>query len=137
MSDINKILEHKDEREHALLRPGNYIGSTDPEEKKTWILDQDNKIKYVTIQIIDGLKQIFEEPLMNASDHAMRPRTGVKNIWVNFDLDNNIITIENDGTGIPINKHKQTGLWGPEAAFTTLIFADVVAKPDVSPYPDS
>ena len=65
-------------------RPGMYIGSTGP----------------------DGLHHLIWEVFDNSLDEAMAGHA--KNIQVDL-LPNNRVRVRDDGRGIPVEKHKQTG----------------------------
>ena len=76
-------------------RPGMYIGSTGP----------------------DGLHHLIHEVADNAIDEAMAGHA--KNIQVDL-LPNNRIRVKDDGRGIPVEKHKQTGKSTLETVMTIL-----------------
>src|SRR3989344_4606408 len=76
-------------------RPGMYIGSTGSE----------------------GLHHLIFETVDNSIDEAMAGHA--KNIEVVL-LQNNRVKVKDDGRGIPIEKHKQTGKSALETVMTTL-----------------
>lgn len=76
-------------------RPGMYIGSTGP----------------------DGLHHLIHEVADNAIDEAMIGYA--KNIEISL-LPNNRIRVKDDGRGIPVEKHKQTGKSTLETVLTVL-----------------
>lgn len=76
-------------------RPGMYIGTTG----------------------IDGLHHLVWEVFDNAEDEALAGYA--KNIEVTL-LSNNRVRVKDDGRGIPVEKHKQTGKSALETVMTTL-----------------
>ncbi|MBI2670328.1 MAG: intein-containing DNA gyrase subunit B [Candidatus Yanofskybacteria bacterium] len=76
-------------------RPGMYIGSTG----------------------VDGLHHLIWEVFDNSLDEAMAGYA--KNIEINL-LSNNRVRVKDDGRGIPVEKHKQTGVSALETVMTTL-----------------
>ena len=58
-----------DQREHVLLRPGMYIGSTEPDRIKTWI-EANGKFEKKEIDYVPGLYKIYDEILVNALDQV-------------------------------------------------------------------
>lgn len=112
-------LEH---REQILLRPDTIIGSVVSDEKDLFVFDEiDNKIKIKSINYNPGFFKIFDEVLVNASDHYIR--TGkVKYIKINIEKDN--ISIENDGPGIPVQIHKKEKVYVPEMVFGRLLTSE-------------
>lgn len=106
-------------REHVLKRPDTYVGSVIKQEIETWVL-VGNKIEKATINYIPAFLKIFDEIITNASDHAHRPKTGVKNIKINIDNDFKI-TVYNDGTSIPVEIHKEHNIYVPELIFGHLM----------------
>ncbi|MEK7506548.1 MAG: ATP-binding protein [Patescibacteria group bacterium] len=76
-------------------RPGMYIGSTG----------------------VDGLLHLIWEVIDNSLDEAMGGHA--KNIDVTL-LSDNRVRVSDDGRGIPVEKHKQTGVSALETVMTTL-----------------
>ncbi|OGN07869.1 MAG: DNA gyrase subunit B [Candidatus Yanofskybacteria bacterium RIFCSPHIGHO2_01_FULL_45_42] len=76
-------------------RPGMYIGSTG----------------------VDGLHHLIWEVFDNSLDEAMAGYA--KNITVTL-LPDNRVSVKDDGRGIPVEKHKQTGVSALETVMTTL-----------------
>ena len=65
-----------------------------------------------------GLHHLVWETLDNAVDEAMNGHAS--NIWVTLHADGSSITIEDDGRGIPIDKHPATKKSALEVIFTVL-----------------
>ncbi len=65
-----------------------------------------------------GLHHLVWETLDNAVDEAMNGFAS--NIWVTLHADGSSITIEDDGRGIPVDKHPATGKSAIEVIFTML-----------------
>lgn len=119
-SDV-KVLSQE---EHILTRPDTYVGAVEITEKEFFVVkDIKNldkpKIEKKTVKYIPAFVKIFDEVLTNASDHVQRGGN-VKNIKVNITSDWKI-TVWNDGSGIPIEKHKQYDKYVPEIIFGTLL----------------
>lgn len=85
----------KEGLEHVRVRPGMYIGSTGQ----------------------DGLHHLVYEVLDNSIDESLAGYC--KNIKIKI-LKNNIIEIEDDGRGIPVDIHKQAGISTLEVVMTKL-----------------
>lgn len=106
-------------KEHILKRPNMYIGNISNVSTNLFVLEDINKIdesKFVNKNILynAGFLKLYDEILVNASDHYIR--TGlVKYIKINVDKDH--VTIENDGPGIPIEIHKKHKIYIPEMVF--------------------
>lgn len=111
------------QREHVLLRPGTYVGSVNVELKKLFVIENINlldelKIVNKIVNYNPAYIKIFDEILSNASDHSIRTNK-VKYIKVNVFQDS--ISIENDGPGIPVEIHKEHGIYVPELLFANLL----------------
>ena len=126
-SDMYKKHTH---REHILELPDTYIGSTDTTEETRWIYDPTtSKMDWKKIQYNPGLYKIFDEILVNARDEFVRSQTQgqlypVSHIGVNvsnLDDGSTVISIENDGRGIPIAKHSAENVLVPELIFGHLL----------------
>lgn len=111
-----------DQITHVLKRPGTYIGSIDRDTKYMYVCEDNNlnnfNIVKKEITYTPAFIKIFDEILVNASDHSIRTGT-VKYIKINFNEDN--ITVENDGQGIPIEIHPIENVYNPELIFCNLL----------------
>lgn len=113
-------------REHILELPDTYIGSIDTTIENRWVYNQSkNEMEWRIVHFCPGFLKIFDEILVNALDHRVRMsiRGGdtipVKHIDVT--LTDTSITVRNDGDGIPVEIHSETGLWAPELIFGNLL----------------
>lgn len=115
-------LTHK---EHVIHRPDMYIGSIKTEDKELFIcenLDINNiKISKQTVKYNSGFFKLYDEILTNSSDHSIRT-DNVKYIKVIVNEDN--ISIENDGPGIPVEMHKKEKIYIPELLFGNLLTSE-------------
>ena len=117
----NKITQLTD-REHCLLRPGQYIGASVLTKCSTFILNKKTeKFEYKEIEYVPGFLKIIYEILDNAVDEAIRTRyTYAKNISLNIDTKENKITVSDDGRGIPLDNAEGTNVSQLELALTEL-----------------
>ena len=104
--------------EHIQKRPGMYIGQTKKINESTWIYKNDCIIKEDT-SYSPGFLKIFDEILTNALDHSERNK-GLTCIKINWDNEG-LITIYNNGEGIPIVLHPVYKVYIPELIFGTLL----------------
>jgi len=125
---VEETFVKKTQLEHIIDIPDTYIGSIEKTDIDTWIYDDDSeKIIYKNIKYIPGLYKIFDEVLVNAIDQHVRTENDekivnkVNIIKVNFDDNNQTITIYNNGEGIPIVEHKEHNVWVPELIFGHLL----------------
>ena len=116
---IEDIYVKLSQEEHILKRPDTYVGTIEPQTESIWAFNND-KIEKQELTYIPAFIKLFDEILTNASDHAHRPGTKVKNIKINID-DNWNISVWNDGEGIPIQKHKEHNIYVPELIFGHLL----------------
>lgn len=118
VEDVYEGLTH---HQHILLRPDSYIGPTLVDEVRMFIIDEDtNKIIEDVINYIAGFFKIFDEILVNARDHTVRDPT-CKNISISINKIKGIISIWNDGNGIPIISHPKFNKYLPEVIFGNLL----------------
>jgi len=109
--------------EHVLKRPDTYIGSIQMETKNMFIASnyediKDVKMEYKEVTYCPGFIKVFDEALTNASDHAIR--TG-KVTYIKVTLDEESISIENDGPGVPVVIHEEEKIYIPEMIFGHLL----------------
>ena len=105
--------------EHILLRPGMYIGSADDiTVPDYWTYDiESNSVKKEELTFSPALLKVFDEILVNACDQKVRG-AGTNSIRCIFRRDE--ICVENNGAGIPIEIHRETGEFLPQMLFGSL-----------------
>lgn len=117
-------------REHILELPDTYIGSTDTHKEKRWVFNTDTgKMAHREVSFNPGFYKIFDEIIVNARDalvrsHTEAGRTPVKHIKIAAGPDAEgkyVITVENDGDGIPVEEHPTEKVWVPELIFGHLL----------------
>lgn len=112
---IEDKYQKKTQREHILLRPDTYVGSIQINKEKLWILNEEgDKFDFKEIDYIAGLFKIFDEILVNAADNSQNDDS-MTSIKCNIEKD--LISIENDGKGIPIIIHEKENCYIPELIF--------------------
>lgn len=105
--------------EHILELPDTYIGSIESDKEEMWVYDElTEMIKKKEIEYVPGLYKIYDEILVNARDHSIRDNT-CKNIKVVINEDS--ISVFNDGAGIPIKMHDTEKIYVPEMIFGNLL----------------
>lgn len=111
------------EIEHVMNRSDSYVGSLEKTEANCWVYKNDS-IEKCKIEYIPGLYKIFDEILVNSIDHVTRCymdsdcKNKVTKIKIN--INNNTISVFNDGDGIPVAIHKEYNMYIPEMIFGNL-----------------
>lgn len=108
-----------DEIEHCRRRPGMWVGSTTVGEQTSYILS-DGKFKQGTVKVIPAFLKIFDEILANSCDEAKRAPDVLDTIKVSINTMTGEFVVEDNGRGIPVTKHAETGMYVPEMIFTNL-----------------
>ncbi|XP_016908397.1 DNA topoisomerase 2 [Apis cerana] len=118
---IEGIYQKKSQLEHILLRPDTYIGSVEPVTEIMWIYDKEKEsMTQKEIKYVPGLYKIFDEILVNAADNKQRdPKMDTIKIEIN--AENNIISVWNNGKGIPVVIHKEENMYVPTMIFGHLL----------------
>jgi DNA topoisomerase-2 len=120
---IEDIYQKKDLHQHVLDRPDSYLGSTKATNDDMFVLvEKDNKvsIEKKNIAYTPALIKIFDEILVNAVDHTVRDKT-CDVIKVDIDPISGVISIFNNGSGVPVVKHKEYNVFVPELIFGNLL----------------
>jgi len=115
--------------QHILELPDTYVGSTKTNEETRWIYDlESNKMVWRKLQFNPGLYKIFDEIIVNARDEYVRSittadMTPIKHIDISVQTKDNdtVITISNDGDGIPIEEDPDEKVMIPELIFGHLL----------------
>ena len=125
---VEETFVKKTQLEHIIDIPDTYIGSIEKTDIDTWVYDEMNdKIVFKNIKYIPGLFKIFDEVIVNAIDQHVRTENDdkiankVNIIKVNFDTENNSISVYNNGEGIPVVEHKEHNVYIPELIFGHLL----------------
>ena len=79
-----------------------------------------NKLVQRNMSFVPGLYKIFDEILVNATDNKVRDPTMVT-LRVDIDSAEGTIKVFNDGNGIPVEMHKEEGVYVPELIFGHLL----------------
>ncbi|KAJ2850724.1 DNA topoisomerase 2 [Coemansia brasiliensis] len=118
---VEEIYQKKTPVEHVLLRPDTYIGSVEPIDDEMWVLNSE-KTRMVKrkLHYTPGLYKIVDEILVNAADNRSRD-SSMKKIEVTIDQAEGVISILNDGKGIPVELHRDQNVYVPELIFGHLL----------------
>lgn len=119
MKHIQQTYQVLDEIEHIRKRTGMYAGSTSLQSSQEWILNtKTQKMEKKEISYIPALIKIFSEILDNAIDEGKRASTVLNQIRI--EVKNDTISIQDNGRGIPVLIHEQTGTYIAETVFSNL-----------------
>lgn len=117
---IEQVFKVLDEISHVRQRTGMYAGSTELQTSNEWVYDpMSKKMVKQTISYIPSLVKIFSEILDNAIDESRRAPDVLDSIRVEFDPDGTI-SVQDNGRGIPVEIHPQTGKYVAETVFSNL-----------------
>ena len=127
MTDLAQTYQQKTDLEHIKDNPEVYIGSVEFVDGDLWIISSDgSKIVLKNIKYIPGLFKLFDEGIVNSSDHFKRmlqriaskvPNSlPVTTIEITICPDGTIIMF-NDGNGIDVAEHPEYKIWIPELIF--------------------
>ena len=105
------------QREHILHRPDSYIGSTEYVTEDQWVIE-DGIMVSKEITYVPGLYKIFDEILVNASDHK-KVSPSMRTIKVTIEGDT--IEVFNDGDGISVEIHEKHDVYIPTLIFGHLL----------------
>ena len=112
------------QREHVLMRPDTYIGSVNKDVKQLFVASNykeninQTKMIYGSYEYSPGFIKIFDEIITNASDHAIRTQNVT---YIKVTIKDGVISVENDGPGIPIIIHEKEKIYIPELIFGHLL----------------
>ncbi|KAK4569413.1 DNA topoisomerase 2 [Recurvomyces mirabilis] len=107
--------------EHILKRPDTYIGSVEKTTEQMWVFNSETEqMENRKVTYVPGLYKIFDEILVNAADNKQRDKNmNEMRVWV--DVETGVISVKNNGRGIPIEMHDKEGIYIPEMIFGHLL----------------
>lgn len=118
---LEQRYQKKTQLEHILLRPDTYVGSTEREVQTLWVYDANvGKMAKQEVSIVPALYKIFDEILVNASDHHVRDKS-MNQLRVDVDESHMQVRVWNNGSGIPVAVHAEHGVYIPELVFGHLL----------------
>nr|XP_009912548.1 PREDICTED: DNA topoisomerase 2-alpha [Haliaeetus albicilla] len=85
-----------------------------------WVFDEDAGLNCRDVTFVPGLYKIFDEILVNAADNKQRDKS-MSCIKVTIDVENNTISVWNNGKGIPVVEHKVEKVYVPALIFGQLL----------------
>ncbi|UPK97222.1 hypothetical protein LCI18_008157 [Fusarium solani-melongenae] len=107
--------------EHIIKRPDTYIGSVEMTQQSMWVYNKETSLmEYTPISFVPGLYKIFDEILVNAADNKQRDKS-MTYMKINIDRATGVISVENNGKGIPIVIHEKEKIYIPELVFGHLL----------------
>ncbi|KAH8357885.1 hypothetical protein KR200_002780 [Drosophila serrata] len=118
---IEQMYQKKSQLEHILLRPDSYIGSVEFTKELMWVFDfEKHRMVQREISFVPGLYKIFDEILVNAADNKQRDKS-MNTIKIDIDPERNVVSIWNNGQGIPVTMHKEQKMYVPTMIFGHLL----------------
>lgn len=104
--------------ENILKRPDTYVGSIEPEEYTTYIIDDEGALSKKTVSICPALINTIREVINNAVDHAIEFEEVTR---IDISIVGGEVSVKNNGPGIPHTIHAKTGVHVPQMVFGTLL----------------
>jgi DNA topoisomerase-2 len=101
----------------VIHRPDTYIGSTELQTKNEWVYENNQIIKK-DVTYSPGLLKIFDEVITNSADCFNR---GGSMDTMKITIENDSVTVYNNGCSIPIEKHETEKCYVPELIFGHLL----------------
>ena len=128
---VERIYQKKSQLEHILLRPDIYIGSVQPNTESMWVYLEEGRMTLKDITYVPGFYKIFDEILVDAADNKQRD-PNMDTIKIEIKPEENLISIMNNGKGIPVEMHTGEKMYVPTMIFGHLLtgsnFSDEEAK---------
>jgi DNA topoisomerase II len=118
---VNEKYQKKTHIQQIKDLPDTYIGSVELDSQNMWLMNETTMtMEREDVSFIPGLFKLFDEVLVNASDHKVRCPE-LKNIKVTLDKETGAISVWNDGSGIDVEIHDETKVYAPELIFGHLL----------------
>jgi len=118
-SSLEQKYQKKTDKEHILDNPDTYIGSIENIDQTIYVHENESIIEK-NIMYNPGLFKLFDEGIVNCRDHYVRMKqqtSGEQVSQIHIQIENNKITMYNNGNGIDIEKHPTHNVWIPELIF--------------------
>lgn len=107
--------------QHIIKRPDTYIGSIERTLQHMWVYSSvSDGMEYREVSFVPGLYKIFDEIVVNAADNKQNDKN-MDEIRVTCDRESGVISVWNNGRGIPIEMHSKEKIYVPELIFGHLL----------------
>lgn len=118
-SSIEDKYKKLTQKEHLLQRPGMYIGKIFDEIDDVWIINEQTKqMEKKGLKYNPGILKLFDEIILNALDQFHETQLVTK---IDVNVTSDMVSIRNDGPGIPIVRHKEHNVYIPELIFSQFL----------------
>jgi DNA topoisomerase-2 len=115
------VYQKKTQLEHILLRPDTFVGSVESVTEKLWVKDPHGpSLVQREVTFVPGLYKIVDEIIVNALDNRQRDPS-MDRLDVVCDQATGLISVLNNGKGIPVEIHKEEKIYIPELIFGHLL----------------
>lgn len=81
-----------------------------------WVLQDEQDIIKKEITYTPGLYKIYDEILVNAADNKQRD-ISMDKLEISIDQENNLISVKNNGKGLPVEWHSSEKCYVPTLVF--------------------
>ena len=97
------------------------VGSTEPLTQPVYVLDTETKkIVEKEVTFTPGFYKIFDEIVVNAADNKQRD-PNMNELLIEIKPEENYVSVQNNGNGIPVQLHKKEGCYVPTLIFGHLL----------------
>ena len=118
---IEQTYQKLTQHEHILQRPDTYVGSIESQTVDMFVFNADSgRMEQRKLSYVPALYKVFDEIIVNAADNKARDAS-MSYVKVKVEKDKGRLSVENDGKGIPIQVHKEHGVYVPELIFGHLL----------------
>lgn len=111
--------------EHVYELPDSYVGSVDPSDIETYVVDENNEVVHKKITYVPALFKIYDEIIVNAEDQYVRllhtKGFPVTQMHITIDVENNCVSVMNNGNGIDVVKLREYKVYPAEMIFGELL----------------
>ncbi|KAI5463273.1 DNA topoisomerase [Mariannaea sp. PMI_226] len=107
--------------EHIIKRPDTYIGSVEKTTQQMWVFNKETTLmEFRNVSFVPGLYKIFDEIVVNAADNKQND-SSMSYMKITIDRSTGVISVENNGKGIPVEIHQKEKIYIPELIFGHLL----------------
>ena len=104
--------------EHLLKRPDTYVGQIKKTVVEDWVINDEDRMEQKQLNVSPAAVKCGDEILINARDQSDKSKGQVTVIAVDLNKETGMITVENNGPGIPVKMHAEHKKWIPEMIFS-------------------
>lgn len=128
-TDVSTIYQALSQRDHVLQRPETYVGPVRKRTESRFVVNPQGVMEEREVTFSPAFLKVVDEIVNNAADRRVAPlekrdfpvQNVCNKIWIEVNAEEGVISVQNNGDGIPTDVHKEHNVHIPELILGRLL----------------